>query len=212
MFESEQKLVNAFIQNHVNKGNLIEECDFRWGNIDVVEYETNDTIFLSSNQVKVLRNNRNLLVFSCLYRKRGLRLESISTKSGLPLCEVARIIKKLTAMNIVLNSGNTYIINPLINFPDIKVHAYEMKQTDIRKAINQASINQTFCDYSYIVFAHDKNQLCQKYYELLVRNGIGLILVDDNYNNVVIRARKSKKSGILLLNSKIKLIESRLNF
>ena len=212
MFQNEKCLVDTFLKNHPTKINLIEECDFRWGNIDVVEYVVNDEIFLNHDQAKVLRNSRNLNIFSSLYRKRGLRLESISRKSGIEVSEVKRILNRLIEMNIVVVAELTYIVNPNINFPDIIVYAYEMKLNDIRKAINQAAINQMYSDYSYIVMPKEKEILCQKYFEPLIRNGIGLILVDEKENRLIIRARKSRNITMPLLKSKFKIAESRLTF
>lgn len=210
MHLSEKNLVDNFIQNHPNKTNLIVECDFRWGNIDVVEYESYSEVYLNVDQVKILRNNKNLNVFSCLYRNRGLRVETISLKSGLDINVVKLILRKLILNNIVVINGYTYSINSKINFPDIKVYAYEMKLIDIRKAINQAVINQSFCDYSYIVFPQSKSKLCQKYFNLLTDNGVGLILVNDDENNIIIRAKKGNTHKSSILSSKIKLIESRI--
>jgi len=210
VFVKEETLVNAYINNHKNTKFLIRECDFRWGNIDVVEYEVRNEVYLNPDQVKALRINRNLLVFSSLYRKRGLKLETVTQRSGMDIGDVSYILRKLVNLNIVVKNDLTYAVNPLIDFPDIVMFAYEMKLSDIRKAINQAVINKTYCDYSYIVFPDDKAQLCQKYFETLTRNGIGLILVNDDKNVEIIRAKKSEHHGISLLNSKLKVLESRI--
>ncbi|HFK1053052.1 TPA: hypothetical protein ACGXKV_002923, partial [Listeria monocytogenes] len=64
MYKYESELVDNFIYLKNFQNEYIEECPFRWGNIDLVEYETSSFRFLSELQIKELSNKESLLIFS----------------------------------------------------------------------------------------------------------------------------------------------------
>ncbi|ECL0132922.1 TPA_asm: hypothetical protein GI702_00680, partial [Listeria monocytogenes] len=115
-------------------------------------------------------------------------------------------LKSLERTEIVVKAGNLYSINNNIDFPDIIVRAYEMKLTDIRKAINQAVINKQYCDYSYVVMPEEKRKLCLEYKDIFQKCSIGLLLVDNNNIKEVVRAKRIKEVNYNKLASKIKIV------
>ncbi len=158
MYKYESELVDNFIYLKNFQNEYIEECPFRWGNIDLVEYETSSFRFLSELQIKELSNKESLLIFSMLYKSRPHTFEYILKKLDLTKDRLVMKLKSLERTEIVVKAGNLYSINNNIDFPDIIVRAYEMKLTDIRKAINQAVINKQYCDYSYVVMPEEKKK------------------------------------------------------
>lgn len=206
MYKYETELVKNFIELKNFQNTYIEECSFRWGNIDLVEYETSSLRFLNELQIKELSNKESILIFSLLYKKRPHTLEYISKKLGFAKEKVNRKLNALEKTEIVEKSGNLYSINENIDFPDIVVKAYEMKLSDIRKAINQAVINKQYCDYSYVVMPEGKRNLCLEYKETFQKCSIGLLLVDGYNVKEVIRAKRIKEVNYSKLVSKIKII------
>ncbi|EGS0272350.1 hypothetical protein I7Z58_000770 [Listeria monocytogenes] len=206
MYKYESELVDNFIYLKNFQNEYIEECSFRWGNIDLVEYETSSFRFLSELQIKELSNKESLLIFSMLYKSRPHTFEYILKKLDLTKDRLVMKLKSLERTEIVVKAGNLYSINNNIDFPDIIVRAYEMKLTDIRKAINQAVINKQYCDYSYVVMPEEKRKLCLEYKDIFQKCSIGLLLVDNNNIKEVVRAKRIKEVNYNKLASKIKIV------
>ncbi|HDI4698336.1 TPA: hypothetical protein PNM93_000896 [Listeria monocytogenes] len=206
MYKYESELVDNFIYLKNFQNEYIEECPFRWGNIDLVEYETSSFRFLSELQIKELSNKESLLIFSMLYKSRAHTFEYILKKLDLTKDRLVMKLKSLERTEIVVKAGNLYSINNNIDFPDIIVRAYEMKLTDIRKAINQAVINKQYCDYSYVVMPEEKRKLCLEYKDIFQKCSIGLLLVDNNNIKEVVRAKRIKEVNYNKLASKIKIV------
>ncbi|EAD6106754.1 hypothetical protein EZ543_04710, partial [Listeria monocytogenes] len=205
-YKYESELVDNFIYLKNFQNEYIEECPFRWGNIDLVEYETSSFRFLSELQIKELSNKESLLIFSMLYKSRPHTFEYILKKLDLTKDRLVMKLKSLERTEIVVKAGNLYSINNNIDFPDIIVRAYEMKLTDIRKAINQAVINKQYCDYSYVVMPEEKRKLCLEYKDIFQKCSIGLLLVDNNNIKEVVRAKRIKEVNYNKLASKIKIV------
>jgi len=206
MFKYETNLVECFLQLRGSDKNYIRECPFRWGNVDVVEYETTAINYLNNLQIKSLKNKENLLIFSLLYKRRAHTLNYISKELNLSEEILLKKIIILEKLNIVKAKGNLYTINPNIDFPDVIVRSYEMKLNDLKKAINQAVINKKFSDYSYVVMPKEKYKLCMSYKEVFQNSSIGLLLVDDKRIVEVIRAKKIKENNYSKLVSKIRIM------
>ncbi|EAF1220013.1 hypothetical protein CHV08_03085 [Listeria monocytogenes] len=206
MYKYESELVDNFIYLKNFQNEYIEECPFRWGNIDLVEYETSSFRFLSELQIKELSNKESPLIFSMLYKSRPHTFEYILKKLDLTKDRLVMKLKSLERTEIVVKAGNLYSINNNIDFPDIIVRAYEMKLTDIRKAINQAVINKQYCDYSYVVMPEEKRKLCLEYKDIFQKCSIGLLLVDNNNIKEVVRAKRIKEVNYNKLASKIKIV------
>ncbi|EIZ2483045.1 hypothetical protein MOY42_000700 [Listeria monocytogenes] len=206
MYKYESELVDNFIYLKNFQNEYIEECPFRWGNIDLVEYETSSFRFLSELQIKELSNKESLLIFSMLNKSRPHTFEYILKKLDLTKDRLVMKLKSLERTEIVVKAGNLYSINNNIDFPDIIVRAYEMKLTDIRKAINQAVINKQYCDYSYVVMPEEKRKLCLEYKDIFQKCSIGLLLVDNNNIKEVVRAKRIKEVNYNKLASKIKIV------
>ncbi|MBR0599245.1 hypothetical protein [Sinanaerobacter chloroacetimidivorans] len=206
MFRYEIDLVNKFIDLKRLETNFIRECSFRWGNIDIVEYQTKSISFLNSKQINSLKNKDNLHVFSLLYKKRPHTINYLSKETKLDEKIMKKKLNNLIELNIIKDNGNLFTVNEQIDFPDITVISYEMKLTDIRKALNQAVINKKYSDYSYVVMPFDKYDLCIKYRELFQKCSIGLILVDDEQIKEVIRPKRIKEINFNKLASKIRLV------
>lgn len=205
MYRYESELVNNFIYLKNFQNNYIEECPFRWGNIDLVEYETSSVRFLSETQKKQLSSKENLLIFSILYKDRPHTLEYISKKLGFTKDRLIIKLETLEQTGIVVKLGNVYTISREIDFPDIIVRAYEMKLNDIKKAINQAVINKQYCDYSYVVMPEEKRKICLEYKAVFQSCSIGLLLVDNDSVKEVVRAKRIKEVNYDKLASKIKI-------
>lgn len=208
MFKLESELVNAFVSLHKQPNKLIKECSFRWGKIDVVQYDFDCINHLNITQYKYLLNKKNLIIFSTLYRNKGLKFETIVKKSKLPSSEVEDLLKGLEMLDLIRIDSNLYYIDQYIDFPDVKLTAYEMKLTNIRKALNQAIINLDFCDYSYVVMPSEKLSLCQKYIENFSQSGIGLIIQDNKSTKTILTAKKILSNSPTILKSKLVLIHS----
>lgn len=205
MFVSEQELVNKFIKiKEIH--NYVEEYDVRWGNIDVISFDFKSEIYLNLDQIMILKNKENLLIFSRLYKNKGLSIAFISKSTNLSL-QVVKNRVKIMAENSICNIKNELIYsNANIAFPDLVVKAFEMKLTDIKKAINQAVINKKYCDYSYVVMPRTKYNLCMKYSEVMKNNNIGLLLVDEISVKEIIRAKRIISSDVSFINSKLKVL------
>lgn len=206
MFRYELDLVEKFIQLKMSNNNFVRECPFRWGNIDLVEYETTAVNYLNSVQLNALKNKENLIVFSLLYKRCPHTLDYISNRSGFNIERVTKILDKLEKIDIIDCVNNLYTINDNIDFPDIIVKSYEMKLSDLKKAINQAVINKKYSDYSYVVMPYEKYRLCMEYKALFQSCSIGLLLVNDNKVTEVIRAKKINEKNYDKLISKVKII------
>lgn len=208
MYRYEEDLVNNFIKlKNMNEG-FIKECSLRWGNIDIVEYETKSINYLTPKQIDTLKEKDNLMIFSLLYKKKPHTLSYLLKRVNFNEITLIKRLSKLEEINIIESSGHLYSINNLIDFPDITVTAYEMKLHDIRKAINQAVINKKYTDYSYVVMPYDKYQLGLEYKKVFQNNSIGLILVDDSKYYEVIRPKKINNLNWNKLISKLKIINS----
>lgn len=208
VFEYEILLVEKFIELKMANNAYVRECPFRWGNIDLVAYEIESKYYLSENQMKILKQKENLIIFSLLYKHRPHKLNYISKKSGFSLEKTFKYINYLIRTKIVFQENDLYRINENIEFPDVLVKSYEMKLNDIKKAINQAVINKKYSDYSYVVMPQSKCKLCMDYKEVFQNCSVGLLLVNDNKVTEVIRAKKNKELTFAKLASKIKLLES----
>lgn len=208
VFEYEILLVEKFIELKMTNNAYERECPFRWGNIDLVEYKNESKYYLSENQIKVLKQKENLIIFSLLYKHRQHKLDYISKKSGFSLKNASKHLNSLIKSEIVVQENNLYRINGNIEFPDVLVKSYEMKLNDIKKAINQAVINKKYSDYSYVVMPQNKYKLCMEYKNVFQNCSVGLLLVSENKVTEVIRAKKNKESTYAKFASKIKLLEA----
>ena len=208
VFDYEILLVERFIELRMKNKAYVRECPFRWGNIDLVEYETESKYYLSESQIKILKQKENLIVFSLLYKHRPHTSDYISKKSGFTLEHTLKYLNSLIKSEIIFQENNLYRINTNIEFPDVLVKSYEMKLNDIKKAINQAVINKKYSDYSYVVMPQDKYKLCMEYKDVFQNCSVGLLLVSDNKVTEVIRAKKNKELTYAKFASRIKLLES----
>ncbi|MEG0240469.1 MAG: hypothetical protein RR623_07825 [Bacilli bacterium] len=207
MFEYEVELVDRFIMLKNISQNSITECPFRWGSIDVVEYQLDRIKFLNSTQINFLKDKDNLSIFSFLYRKKGHTLDYLAESTRISKNIVKNRMKKMIELSICDLSNNLYFINNNIQFPDIVVRGYEMKLNDIKKAINQAVVNKKYCDYSYIVMPKNKYSLCLEYKGLIKKCGLGLIVVDEKKVYEIIRPRRVDHNKNYKLKSKIFILD-----
>lgn len=208
MFRFESELVKKFIEIREFSGKVIEECPLRWGNIDLVEIKFDSIQTLSELQIDALENKENLLIFSLLYMKRPHTLQYISKKLAMKNERLLKRIEMLIHIGVISKVGELYTIENDIKFPDVTIVSYEMKLTDIRKALNQAVINKKYSEYSYVVMPMNKYDLCLSYKEYFQRNSIGLILVDTNKTVEAIRPKMVRGNNYDKLISKIKMVSN----
>lgn len=195
VFDTELQLVKTFVKTYklFTKQIVIEELDIRYGNIDVVSIK-NINLPFTSEQIEVLSKPSCAMVFSYLKNYQLLTLSNIQKNIGLSGSSLQRTLAKLVKVNLIEKYENKYQRKEKFEFPKTIISGYEAKLTNFNKAFYQAKNNQSYVDYSYLVFPEKvASRICINNKDLLERNGIGLIAVSEKNSIQLIKAKKNKK-------------------
>lgn len=193
-FEYEIDLVNKFIGIRF-KRNLrsitTTEVPIRWGNIDIVNIKNNYIPF-NTEQCEILSKTSNSRIFLKTKKNRGISKKCLLAEKGMSEKTIQNCINQLLKARLIVKKEGLFYRNVDFTFPKIIITGYEAKLNDYNKAFFQATINKEYVDYSYIVFPMDiANKIFEKYQNILIEHGIGLIGVSNKKQKRLIRARKT---------------------
>ena len=195
-FDYEIDLVNKFIDlkfKTSSRSITTTEVPIRWGNIDIINIKNNYIPF-SKEQCEVLSRASNSRIFLKTKKDRGISKDKLIAEKGMSDSTIVNCINQLIKVNLIIKRNNLYYRNVNFTFPKIIITGYEAKLTDYNKAFFQAMINKEYVDYSYMVFPMDvANKLLEKYQEILIEHGIGLIGVSKGKQKTLIRAKRSNR-------------------
>lgn len=200
IFEYEETLVNAFIDNFLMDKNdiLIKEMPIRWGNIDVVSI-TNNNLPFTSIQMDILSKPTNAKIFLKTKNNRPIKKENLIKNLGASKSTCESAIRDLLKSNLIFESNNMYYRNIDFVFPKVVISGYEAKLKDYKKAFYQSCINKGYVDLSYMVFPMDMaKKILESKREILTEQGIGLIGTSTKKSIVLLKAKKQDELKLYL--------------
>jgi biotin operon repressor len=195
IFSAEKDLVNFFIKNYnkTDKELIVEEMPIRFGNIDIVSIK-NSVLSFSEKQIAALSKPANAQIFTKTKCERPLSKETMVKTIGLSESTINKSIYELINNDLIIKKKNNYFRKSKFVFPKTTVTGFEAKLKDFSKAFYQAKLNLEYVDYSYLVFpSHIAENIVRNKSDLLTNNGIGLIAVDREKNEILLNAKKVNK-------------------
>lgn len=120
------------------------------------------------------------------------RLETIIERVGMPERTVVRCLNDLIDVSVVIKGQGTYSLLPLWRKILPEIVTIEVKVSNWRKAIEQASRNRIFAHRSFIALPYLLAKRVQ-FDPILKQRGIGLLSVNKDYDiNLLRNARRHK--------------------
>lgn len=127
-------------------------------------------------------------------KERGISKDKLIAEKGMNDSTIVNCINQITKVNLIIKRDNLYYRNVNFTFPKIIITGYEAKLTNYNKAFLKAMINKEYVDYSYMVFPMNiAKKLLEKYQKILIKHGIGLIVVSKDKQKTPIKAKSSNR-------------------
>lgn len=193
MFETELEMQKAFI-NFLNKEkkknqNIFEEFNARFGNVDVVVSELDDSkIKINIEQAEVLSNYSAALVLAFLHKKKPHKFEYLLDKTGYTSDYLSSILAIMKKEHIIYEIEHKFIVCEDFKFPNLKFTSYELKLKQWKKAVLQAMKNKNFAYNSFVVMPNNiAERLFKNNYNIFKEYNIGLVGIDYNSCNYYIK-------------------------
>ncbi len=124
-----------------------------------------------------------------------IEIEELKEISGYSIALLKKTLKLLQKAGYFEREGGKFIIRRRYHLPEVEVSAIEAKLTDWKGGLFQARRYLSFADYSYLAIPCEV--VGKVKVELLCKDGIGLISVDQNSIEVLIPPVKSKYCDIV---------------
>jgi predicted transcriptional regulator len=139
----------------------------------------------SSTKILSLLKENAPRTFEYLIKKSNYKPETV--RLAIRRLSQAGLIKEIDR-NRFLKTKSAFLESCLI-------YSFEVKLSDIKRALFQAMQHKVFADYSYVVFPLEKRNALLKHREVFDRFSIGILLYSEEKDNLVV-SQRAKKSTV----------------
>ncbi|GIQ71497.1 hypothetical protein DUZ99_15605 [Xylanibacillus composti] len=208
-FNSEEDLVEIFIANLLNstiKNSplILREVDCWQGRADIVAAFIKDKEpFPQCKQISYLKHYTSANIIALLHKRAPRSKTYILKYLGLSEETINRWLFNLLQADVIsITPNGCYTINEKFNIPTIELYAYEVKLSNWKRALYQASQYKGFSNYSYVVMPAKHINPAVKNIEAFRINNVGLIQVEESGSQKVLykptKIKPKKKSFHLI--------------
>jgi len=174
----------------------VEEFDAVQGRADYVLSPTEEGIVYSDIMKRISEGVGSpacALILSIIAEERTIGLDQLRLRAGLSLSTIERCVNSLEAADLIECGQLNGRINATdsLTIPLLELWGFELKMKNWRRAMVQSLQFQTYCSLSFVVMPLPSPTMLSKIKEVYSRYNIGLITMDHENIETVVRPKPS---------------------